>query len=135
MKLRPPPNNSIVSSDDVEGTKVYDPEGNVFGAIDRLMIDQTSGRVVYALVHFGGVLTAGHNHYPLPWSTLRYDTEANSYSTNVTEQQLQHAPQFDNDSLDSRDWEHNVHQHFDASPYWATPPEDVAHAKSSRSEF
>lgn len=85
MKLRPTTNNSLISSDDVEGTKVYDVEGNAIGSIDRLMIDQTSGRVVYALVNFGGVLTAGHNHYPLPWSALRYDTEANSYSTKVTE--------------------------------------------------
>ncbi|HEX5666652.1 MAG TPA: PRC-barrel domain-containing protein [Hyphomicrobium sp.] len=123
MTLRPPPNNSLVSSDDVEGTKVYDAEGNAIGSIDRLMIDQTSGKIVYALVNFGGVLTAGHNHYPLPWSALRYDAEANSYSTNVTDQQLQNAPHFSGDSLDSRVWEQHVHIHFEASPYWVSRPE------------
>lgn len=123
MKLRPPPNNSLVSSDEIEGAKVYDAEGNGIGSIDRLVIDQASGKVVYAMANFGGVLTAGHNHYPLPWSALRYDTEANSYSTNVTEQQIQNAPQFSNNSLDSRDWEHHVHQHFEVSPYWDTRPE------------
>ena len=123
MKLRPMLNNSLVSSDDVEGTKVYDAEGNAIGSIDRLMIDQTSGRVVYALVNFGGVLTAGHNHYPLPWSALTYDAEANIYRTNVTEHQIQHAPQFSSDSMDSRVWEQHVHIHFEASPYWVNRPE------------
>lgn len=120
MKATSHPDHSLISSEDVEGTKVYDFEGNALGQIDHLMIDKISGRVVYAVMSFGGFLSIGHNHYPLPWSALKYDVEANGYRTRVTEQQLKDAPEFSDDSLESRDWEKRVHEHYDVPPYWGT---------------
>jgi hypothetical protein len=39
------PNHQLISSEDVEGTEVYDGAGNNIGEIDHMMIDKTSGRV------------------------------------------------------------------------------------------
>ena len=36
------PNQQLISSEDVEGTEVYDAAGNNIGAIDHLMIDEPS---------------------------------------------------------------------------------------------
>jgi hypothetical protein len=44
------------------------------GEIDHLLIDKVSGRVVYAVMSFGGFLNLGHSHYPIPWAALKYDT-------------------------------------------------------------
>jgi hypothetical protein len=38
----------LIESDRVEGTTVYDPQGNDIGSIKRLMIEKLSGRVAYA---------------------------------------------------------------------------------------
>ena len=38
------PNHQLISSEDVEGTNVYDPKGSKIGEIDHLMIDKISGR-------------------------------------------------------------------------------------------
>jgi sporulation protein YlmC with PRC-barrel domain len=64
------PEFNLISSEDVEGTTVYDPNGNEIGKVDHLMIDKISGQVRYAIMSFGGFLGLGHKHYSLPWSSL-----------------------------------------------------------------
>jgi hypothetical protein len=44
----------LIENDRVEGTTVYDPQGNNIGNIKRLMIEKVSGRVAYAVMSFGG---------------------------------------------------------------------------------
>jgi sporulation protein YlmC with PRC-barrel domain len=112
------PNRQLISSEDVEGTNVYDTEGNKVGDIDHLMIDKTSGRVTYAVMSFGGFLGLGHSHYPIPWPALKYDTQLNGYVTGITEKQLQDAPAFSDDSWADRNWEVQTHKHYNVAPYW-----------------
>lgn len=98
------PNHSLISSEDVEGTNVYDMKGTKVGEIDHLMIDKVSGRVTYAVMSFGGFLGLGHSHYPIPWGALKYDTSLDGYVTGVTEQQLKDAPAFSDDAWSNRNW-------------------------------
>ena len=119
------PNHQLISSEDVEGTEVYDVAGKNIGEIDHLMIDKTSGRVGYAVMSFGGFMGLGHSHYPVPWGALKYDTSLGGFRTNISEQQLKDAPQFSDDSWEDRDrdWETRTHQHYGASdPYWNLGP-------------
>lgn len=109
---------SLISSDDVNGTAVYGPDGSNVGTIDHLMIEKVSGRVTYAVMSFGGFLGLGHSHYPLPWSALEYDTSLGGYRTDVTEQQLRDAPAFSDDSWGNRTWETDIHRHYNAPTYW-----------------
>ncbi len=111
-------NFNLVSSEDVEGTSVYDPNGNKIGQIDHLMIDKVSGQVRYAVMSFGGFLGLGHSHYPMPWNAISYDTAKEGFVANVTEQQLRDAPEFSDDSWGDRDWEARWHSHFQTKPYW-----------------
>jgi hypothetical protein len=66
----------LIESDRVEGTTVYDPQGNDIGIIKRLMIEKLSGRVAYAVMSFGGFLGMGSEEHTIPWSKLTYDTLA-----------------------------------------------------------
>jgi hypothetical protein len=113
------PNHQLISSEDVEGTDVYSPAREKIGEIDHLMIDKMSGKVTYAVMSFGGFLGMGHNHYPVPWAALRYDTSLDGFVTNVTENQLRDAPAFSDDSWTDRDWERKVYTHYNVPPYWA----------------
>src|SRR5262245_20312144 len=81
------PNHQLISSEDVEGTNVYDMKGKNIGEIDHLMIDKVSGRVTYAVMSFGGFLGLGHSNYPIPWGALKYDTKLDGYVTGVSEKQ------------------------------------------------
>ena len=93
---------SLIGSDKVEGTAVYGPDGQKIGTIERVMIDKISGKVSYAVLSFGGFLGIGDDHYPLPWQTLKYDTNLGGYLTGLTEIQLKGAPKYSNDN--SWDW-------------------------------
>ncbi len=112
------PESILISSEYVEGTKVYDPDGNQIGQIDHLIIDRVSGQVRYAVMSLGGFLGLGHSHFPLPWSSLNYDKAREGHMTNVTEGLLKDAPDFSEDNWTSRDWESRVHQHYKVEPYW-----------------
>jgi hypothetical protein len=83
------------------------------------MIDKTSGRVVYAVMSFGGLLGLAHSHYPLPWGALHYDRRLGGFVTNITEAQLKDAPRFSDDSWGDRGWEERIHSHHRLPPYWA----------------
>jgi uncharacterized protein YrrD len=49
---------NLISSEKVEGTNVYNRTGDTLGSIHDLMIDKTSGHVVYAIMSFGGFHSA-----------------------------------------------------------------------------
>jgi hypothetical protein len=89
---------SLIGSDKVEGTAVYGANDEKIGSIERVMIDKISGRVSYAVLSFGGFLGIGDEHYPLPWQSLKYDTNLGGYRTGITESQLKGAPKYSNDN-------------------------------------
>ncbi len=112
------PNHALISSEDVEGTVVFGGTGEAIGSVDHLMIDKQSGRVLYAVLSFGGFLGLIHNHYPIPWAKIRYDQDLNGFRTDITEQQLRDAPEFSDDSWSDRNWETKVHSYYDTPTYW-----------------
>ena len=113
-------NHQCISSEDVQGTEVYGPDGKNIGEIDHLIIDKISGRVGYAVMSFGGFLGLGHSHYPIPWGALSYDKSLGGFRTNITEGQLRDAPEFSDDSWQDRDWETRTHRQYGAPGYWET---------------
>lgn len=108
----------MISSENVEGTAVFDLTGNKIGYIDHLMIDKVSGVIRYVIVSFGGFLGIGEGEQPLPWKAFRYDSNLGGYVTKVTEEQLKNAPEYSEQSWTDRDWEARLHEHFGSAPYW-----------------
>ena len=94
---------TVIGSDKVAGTAVYGADDQEIGTIERVMIEKTSGRVSYAVLGFGGFPGIGNDHYPLPWSALKYDTRVGGYRTGITADQLNGAPKYASES--SWDWE------------------------------
>ena len=86
--------HDLIGSDRVEGTNVYRSDGKKIGEIERVMIDKMSGQAAYAVMGFGGFLGMGEEHYPLPWATLKYDTQKGGYVVNLDKKQLEGAPSY-----------------------------------------
>ncbi|HEX2012372.1 MAG TPA: PRC-barrel domain-containing protein [Roseateles sp.] len=89
--------NPVISSDKVEGTAVYNAQGEKLGSIDNLVIDKRSGLVRYAALEFGGFLGIGTDRYPIPWSLLKYDTGLDGYVVPLQQSQLEKAPKYADD--------------------------------------
>ena len=110
--------SSMISSTDVNGTDVYGASSEKIGHIDHLMIDKQSGRVAYAVMHFGGFLGMGEEPHPVPWNSLTYDPSLGGYVTGITKEQLEGAPARDADWRDSEGYRDDVYRHYNAAPYW-----------------
>jgi sporulation protein YlmC with PRC-barrel domain len=112
---------NLISGDKVSGTNVYNTVGESVGEIRDVMIDKSSGKVVYAVLSFGGFLGMGEKYHPLPWGLLKYDTSREGYVVNLSKTQLEGAPAYEQ-GADSwwvdRAYETKVHKYYDSPTYW-----------------
>ena len=108
----------VISSDRVKGATVFGAEGRQIGTIDHLVIEKVSGKIVYAVMSFGGLLGLGQDSYPIPWAALTYDTTVGGYVTSITEEQLRAAPAHPDDWSRDRQWEEAAFTHYGLPYYW-----------------
>jgi len=106
--------NSLISSDKVEGTKVYSSDGEDLGYISHLMIGKRSGRVEYAVMNFGSFLGMGGSHHPLPWDALDYDIGRGGYVVSIDKDKLRQAPSYTKDSQPDfdRQYGEGIYQYY-----------------------
>lgn len=111
---------STISAERVEGTDVYNAQGEHLGSIDDLILDKVSGKVVYAVMSFGGFLGIGEKYHPLPWSLLKYDESKEGYVVPLDRSQLEGAPSYSRDELrfGERQWDQSVYNYYNQQPYW-----------------
>ena len=86
--------DTLIASNKVEGTRVYNRRGERLGSIYNFMVDKRSGRVEYAVMSFGGFLGLGERYYPLPWEVLTYDERMGGYEIDLDLRMLERAPSF-----------------------------------------
>ena len=113
--------SSLISSDKVEGTAVYDRQGQKLGSINAVMIDKVSGKVAYAVMSFGGFLGMEDRYHPLPWHVLTYDTGQGGYLIDLDQSMLEGAPTYettDTPNWSDRSWGQQVHDYYGTRPYW-----------------
>lgn len=87
--------SSLISSDKVEGTKVFSTDGDELGRIEHLMLGKRSGRIEYSVMSFGGFLGMNESYFPIPWDALDYDTDRGGYVVNIDKSRLKDAPTYE----------------------------------------
>jgi sporulation protein YlmC with PRC-barrel domain len=115
----------LIAADQVQGTTIYNPNGDNLGSVEDVMIDKVSGKIAYAVVGFGGFLGIGNRHYPLPWEKLSYDPAMGGYVVDLDRSVLEGAPSYaDNDAVawNDRAWDEQVYDYYGARPYWDIMP-------------
>jgi sporulation protein YlmC with PRC-barrel domain len=93
----------LIASNKVEGTAVFDADGEKLGSIYNFMVDKLSGQVEYAVLQFGGLFGLGSDYYPLPWDMLDYDTDQGGYVVDIDRDLLKDAPRYAEDAQPSYD--------------------------------
>jgi sporulation protein YlmC with PRC-barrel domain len=84
----------LISSQKVDGTAVFNRDGDSLGTIDHMMIDKFTGQVEYAVMSSGGFLGIGDNYNPVPWKSLVYDVDLGGYVMDADRARLEQAPRF-----------------------------------------
>ena len=94
------------------GATVVNPAGETLGTVDDLMIDNASGRVIYAVMSFGGLLGLGAQYHPVPWELLTLDPTKEVLVVNLDKTRLETAPHYDNESDWTRRYASEVDQFY-----------------------
>ena len=87
--------HDLISSEKVDGTTVYDPNGDKLGTVKQVMIGKRDGKVRYAVLSFGGLFGMGERYHPLPWDSLTYDEDQGGYVVRCTRAQLEGGPSYE----------------------------------------
>ena len=80
------------------GNDVYNQIEEDLGDIKEIMLDMESGKIVYAVLSYGGILGIGEKLFAVPWGALILDTTNKRFILNVEKDQLENAPGFDKDN-------------------------------------
>lgn len=104
----------LIASNKVEGTTVYNRQGEKLGSIQNFMVDKRSGQAEYAVLSFGGLLGLGQDHYPLPWDVLTYDTSKGGYVVDLDKSVLEQAPRYraGEEPTYNRDYGRSVYDYY-----------------------
>jgi len=105
----------LIASNKVEGTAVYDRNGDRLGTIYNFMVDKVNGQVEYAVLSFGGLFGLGSDYYPLPWDRLTYGEELGGYQIDLVKEDLEEAPRYsaDQEPAYNRDFNERIDTFYD----------------------
>ncbi len=111
---------SLIAASKVNGTSVYNRQGESLGSVYDVMIDKRSGQVAYAIMSFGGFLGMGESYHPLPWKVLSYDTSMGGYVVDLDKNRLQGAPSYTGNSTPTwtdRKYTRTIDDYYGVPPY------------------
>ena len=105
-------NDRLIASDRVEGTTVYDSDGEKIGTVRKMMIEKRSGEVRHVILGYGGLFGMGEENFPLPWDALEYDEKRDGYVSRVGNEKMRSdsAPRYgrNDDKAWNADYEREV---------------------------
>jgi PRC-barrel domain len=104
----------LIASNKVEGTAVYNRDGEHLGTVHNFMVDKFTGQVGYAVLSFGGFLGIGESYHPLPWKALTYDTRLGGYVVDLDLDRLEGAPRYgsEDDPFDDPDYGRRLDDYY-----------------------
>src|SRR4030095_7556120 len=79
---------------EIIGKKVENEQGENLGKIEDIVLDESQGRIVYAVLSFGGVLGLGDKLFAIPWNALKENPEKKCCLLSVDKEKLRKAPGF-----------------------------------------
>ena len=80
-------------SEDLIGTNVYNYKNEFLGEIDGLLM--RGGKATHMIIGHGGFWNIGDDDAAIPLQRMRWDPESEAFYINLTEEQLDNAPDYD----------------------------------------
>ena len=121
MRMTTQETHSVIASDRLEGTPVRSTNGTRIGMIERVMIDQLTGNVVYVVLNLDGLVGEGQKRLPISWARLTYDRKLGDYHLDLTEVELRSARSEQNFDWGDRGRTIEIQENYteqSCQPYW-----------------
>lgn len=88
----------VMSAGSLAGTSVRNHGGEDIGTVEATMVDLADGKVVYAVLEFGGTLGFGTRLFAVPWRAFRLNEDAKRFELDVDKERLDSLAGFDKDN-------------------------------------
>lgn len=115
----------IMKASELLGRPVHNDRGENIGEIKDLAVDEQTGRIVYAVLSFGGFVGVGDKYFAIPPALLQTPASG-SYSTlRVDKEQLKNAQGFDKSNwpnMADQTFATSVYSYYGQTPYWSNDP-------------
>lgn len=111
----------VKAKDQVIGKEVKNSADEDLGKVLEIMIDKVSGRVAYVVLESGAFLGMGGKLFAIPWNSIKYNAEDNSFILNMDKERFKTAPGFDKDhwpDMAEREYGTTVSTYYGTKPYW-----------------
>ena len=102
--------------------KVENDSGEKLGKVEDLAVSTEEGRILYAVLSFGGVLGVGDKYFALPIGCFDFKgQDPKKLVLHIDKEKLKSAPGFDKSAwpnmADER-WVNDIHSYYNQKPYW-----------------
>ena len=91
------PGPELMGADTLIGDHVHNLKNEHLGEIKEIMLDMRTGKIAYAVMSSGGILTIGEKLFAVPWEALTLDTVNKRFTLNIDKERIENAPGFDTD--------------------------------------
>lgn len=113
------PGPHLMGANTLVGNDVYNHKDEDLGDIKEIMLDMRSGKAVYAVLSFGGILGLGEKLFAVPWAALALDTKNKRFILKVEKDTLKDAPGFDKNNwpnMADASWTKKIHSYYGIEP-------------------
>lgn len=122
------PRRGLLRFTEVIGDRVRNRAGEDLGAIEDVVFDAETGRIVYAVVAYGGLSGVGSRLIAVPWGAFSVAPIAGpvgpgprTFVLDLNRERLESAPGFERDQwpdITDRDWSSSIHDYYGLKLYW-----------------
>ena len=109
------PGPELMGADTLIGDHVHNMKNEHLGEIKEIMLDVRSGKIAYAVMSSGGVLSIGEKLFAVPWEALKLDTENKQFRLDIAKERIENAPGFDTDhwpDMANPQWKNDIHSYY-----------------------
>jgi sporulation protein YlmC with PRC-barrel domain len=109
------PGPELMGADTLIGDHVHNLQNEHLGEIKEIMLDMRTGKIAYAVMSSGGVLSIGEKLFAVPWEALKLDTANKQFRLDIDKERIDNAPGFDTDhwpDMANPQWHNQIHSYY-----------------------
>jgi sporulation protein YlmC with PRC-barrel domain len=113
------PGPELMGADTLIGDHVHNMQDEHLGEIKEIMLDMRTGKIAYAVMSSGGVLSIGEKLFAVPWEALKLDTENKQFRLDIEKERIDNAPGFDTGNwpdMANPQWKSQIHSYYGMPP-------------------
>jgi sporulation protein YlmC with PRC-barrel domain len=112
------PGPELMGAKTLIGDHVHNLQNEHLGEIKEFMLDMSTGKVAYAVMSNGGILSLGAKLFAVPFQALTLDIVDKRFTMDIPKERIENAPGFDTDSwpdMADPQWINHLHAYYGTS--------------------